>query len=54
MKDWQDNEQERENVLFSNRIKEQEENLDFNEERERCNDCNSLLNSHDHCPRCDY
>jgi len=36
------------------RISEQKENKDYNDEMEKCDDCGSLLNSHDHCPNCDY
>ena len=32
----------------------QEINKDYNEEMEVCEDCGYHLNSHDHCPVCDY
>lgn len=40
------------------RIKEQKENKDYSYcddgRPEKCSDCGSYINSHDHCPRCDY
>lgn len=49
---------EDEQELFENRLREQEQNKDYdwNEkgEREKCDDCGNNLNSHGHCNRCDY
>lgn len=45
--------QQWDNERYSQRLKEQQENDDFNDEREQC-ECGDYLNSHDHCPRCDY
>ena len=40
------------------RLKEQEDNSDFayleNGEIEKCDNCHSFINSHGHCPLCDY
>lgn len=46
--------QDWEQGLLDNRLNEQKNNKDYNDEMEKCSDCGSLLNSHDHCPRCDY
>ena len=35
------------------RMNDQRANNDYNDEREKC-ECGAYLNSHDHCPRCDY
>ncbi|WP_299116897.1 hypothetical protein [uncultured Winogradskyella sp.] len=43
-----------EEELMNNRLKDQQQKKDYNEEKEKCLDCGSYLNSHDHCPRCDY
>lgn len=45
--------------LLENRLYEQERNRDYadkldNGDIERCPDCGTPINSHDHCPRCDY
>jgi len=44
--------------LKDNRLKQQKQNNDYayelNGQIEKCNDCGSEINSHDHCPRCDY
>jgi len=42
-----------EQELRETRMKEQADKQDYNDEREKC-DCGAYLNSHDHCPRCDY
>jgi len=39
--------------LKDHRLKEQKWKKDYNDEMERC-ECGCYLNSHDHCPRCDY
>ncbi len=39
--------------LKDSRLKEQKQNKDYNDEMEKC-ECGSYLNSHDHCPICDY
>ena len=36
------------------RYKDQRDNNDYNDEMEKCSTCNNFLNSHDHCPLCDY
>ena len=43
-----------EEALKDNRFKEQREKKDYNEDMEKCWYCGSYLNSHDHCPLCDY
>lgn len=44
--------------LLEARKNEQEENDDYDYDEygnmETCEDCHSLINSHGHCPRCDY
>ena len=45
--------------LFDMRIEEQVREGDYADRLEdgsleRCGDCGSYINSHDHCPRCDY
>lgn len=45
--------------LFELRVKEQKEKRDYADRLddgslERCDDCGTPINSHDHCPRCDY
>jgi len=45
--------------LFDLRISEQEQIGDYADRLddgsfEKCNDCGTPINSHDHCPRCDY
>lgn len=51
-------EEDWENELFDIRAKEQKASKDYryeeNGEIETCSDCGSPINSHDHCPRCDY
>ena len=47
------------NELFDMRISEQKKNGDYADRLddgilECCRDCGTPLNSHDHCPRCDY
>lgn len=41
-----------ESELFSNRIKEQESNNDYDGD-DKC-ECGCRINSRGHCPRCDY
>ena len=40
------------------RLKKQKDNKDYSYEEggkiEICDDCKSYINSHGHCPRCDY
>ena len=40
------------------RLKEQKDNKDYSYEEnggiEICDNCKSYINSHGHCPRCDY
>ena len=40
------------------RLKEQKDKKDYAYEEngaiEKCDDCGSCINSHGHCPRCDY
>ena len=40
------------------RLKEQKDNEDYSYEDdgqiEKCDNCGSLINSHGHCPLCDY
>jgi len=36
------------------RLTEQKLKKDYNDNHEKCNDCGTFLNSHDHCPTCDY
>jgi transcription initiation factor IIE alpha subunit len=47
-----------ENELFDIRAREQKASKDYayeeNGKIETCSDCGSPINSHDHCPRCDY
>jgi hypothetical protein len=43
-----------EEALKENIFREQKQNRDFNEDMEKCDDCGSYLDSHDHCPLCDY
>lgn len=38
----------------ANRIAQQKLNNDYDDDMEQCDDCGSYLNSHGHCPRCDY
>lgn len=43
--------------LYQQRLKEQDENDDFEwdgDEKELCSNCGTPINSHDQCPRCDY
>lgn len=45
--------------LFDMRINEQKQKGDYADRLddgslECCSDCGTPLNSHDHCPRCDY
>jgi hypothetical protein len=44
--------------LEQQRLKEQKQNNDydygFDGLPEKCDDCGSFINSHGHCPRCDY
>ena len=40
--------------LTEQRMKEQKSDKDYNDEKEKCDNCGSYLNSHDHCTRCDY
>ena len=44
--------------LLEQAIKEQEKNADYSYEtngsKEKCDNCGCFINSHDHCPRCDY
>ena len=42
-----------EQELFENRITEQKRNRDYDDDMEKC-ECGMYLNSHGHCPRCDY
>lgn len=41
-----------------NRLYEQEQSQDYSRDEdyriERCDDCNAPINSHGHCPNCDY
>lgn len=50
--------QEFEEELRYNRQKEQKEKSDYDYDEngmpEKCDDCGAYLNSHGHCPRCDY
>lgn len=48
-----------EQELIRLRIEHQRNSSDYDYDEEsgkagRCGDCNSWLNSHGHCPRCDY
>jgi len=47
-----------EQEIFETNLKTQEQNKDYdynhNGERNKCDDCGNNLNSHGHCPRCDY
>jgi len=44
--------------LFDQRIYEQKNKKDYdydeNGDIERCSDCGSYINSHGHCPKCEY
>jgi len=44
--------------LKNNRIQEQKDNKDYSYDEvnklEICNKCKSYINSHGHCPLCDY
>ena len=44
--------------LKEQRLNEQERGSDYayleNGELERCDNCGGFINSHDHCPNCDY
>jgi len=44
--------------LRQNRLNEQSHNNDYSYKQngsiEKCDDCGSLINSHGHCPTCDY
>lgn len=40
--------------LQDQRLNEQNLNSDFDDDMEVCEDCGCNLNSHGHCPRCDY
>ena len=40
-------------TIKENRLKEQKQKKDYNNEMEKC-ECGTYLNSHDHCPKCDY
>ncbi len=47
-----------EESLRANRLNEQEQKKDYDYDEdgnpEKCEDCGSYINSHGHCPRCDY
>tara|TARA_R110002012_G_scaffold39003_1_gene108206 strand:- start:1263 stop:1418 length:156 start_codon:yes stop_codon:yes gene_type:complete len=40
--------------LRQHRLREQKNNNDYSSERELCDNCGAFINSHDHCPNCDY
>lgn len=44
--------------LLRQRLKEQEDNkdyeIDWEGEYEECHTCGTFINTHGHCPRCDY
>lgn len=44
--------------LKDNRLREQKDKKDYSYENdvriESCDDCRTPINSHGHCPRCDY
>ncbi len=47
-----------EEELKEERRKEQKETKDYSYDDigkvEKCSDCNAIINSHGHCPNCDY
>lgn len=45
--------EEEDEIMRDHREQQQKQNKDYNQEMEKC-ECGSYLNSHDHCPRCDY
>ena len=57
MEDLFEMEQEKEHVK-NNRLHMQQYNKDYSYEEdgsiEKCKDCGSFINSHGHCPVCDY
>ena len=44
--------------LFENRINEQKDKKDYDYLKdgqiEKCDNCGNFINSHGHCPKCDY
>ena len=58
MVDEQAEQIEYEDELRLRRLKEQQDKKDYcytnNNIRETCPDCTAFINSHGHCPQCDY